>query len=103
MNSFDDFLRENISKISDNCYNVINALREGKIDKEVAFSILDNLRQSAVSTFDKRCELFDSAHLDYSGIEESKRSFVEGLDNAVYSITNEEIKGSNEEIDNLLR
>ena len=91
INSFDQFLNEEISRIGNNASAIINALKEKKIDKDLAFLILSNLRASAVENFNKKCELYDSNNLDYSNIEENKRKFLEDLDNAAYSVANQEI------------
>ncbi len=91
INSFDQFLNEEISRIGNNASAIINALKENKIDKEIAFSILSNLRTSAVENFNKKCELYNLNNLDYSNIEESKKEFLENLDSAAYSVANQEI------------
>lgn len=90
-NSFDEFLNEEINRIGNSSFTIVNALKENKIDKEIAFSVLSGLRDSAVAIFNKKSELYDSNNLDYSNIEESKRKFLEDLDSAVYSITNQQI------------
>ncbi len=88
---FDNYLVEEIFRIQSSCYSIIDALKDKKISKDVAFEILSNLRASAVNAFNKRCELYDANHLDYTSIEEAKNSFLDTLDKAVYSITNQEI------------
>ena len=84
-------MTEEISRIRNSSFAIVSALNEGKIDQETAFLVLDNLRNSAVNFFNKKCELYDSNNLDYSNIDNAKREFLESLDNAVYSVTKREL------------
>ena len=87
-NSFDSYLREEIDRIQKSCYMLVDSLREGRIDKDTALALLDNQKSSAISTFNLRCELYQSAKLDYSRVEYAKQDFINGLDNTVYQIIN---------------
>lgn len=98
LDSFDRYLIEQISNIKNNCFLIIEALKAGRIDKDTALTILSNLENSAMQTFNKRGKIFNSAKLDYSKIENAKQEFANSLEKAVSEITNSEVNEADEEI-----
>jgi hypothetical protein len=91
LDSFDRYLIEQMSNIQNNCFLIIEALKEGRIDKDTALAILSNLENSAMQTFNKREEIFNSAKLDYSKIEDAKQAFASSLEEAVSEVLSKDV------------
>ena len=92
--NLDRYLINQINESTAICSLIVAALKEDKIDKTYALDVLDKAKTIAVKSYDQRCSLFDENKLNYSNIESAKRSFINGLDNEVYSIINQMDEGN---------
>ncbi len=70
---------------------IMEALSKGEIKKELAFELLNGVREQIQNSFNQRIELCSQLQMDPERLESLKRSELESLDAAVYKFTNEEL------------
>ena len=106
VNHAEELIMDQINSAKKMCQGLIDALSEGKLDKDLAGELLSNAKNILANAFNQKIELASQMGWNYEKIEDDKSFELKSLDDAVYSCLDKlDVKNNtyDNEIDELLR